>query len=105
MNVLNAVTKWISRTNGVSKPTPIRCAKCKRWDLKERITNLKTNHPELGALADRMQTMNVTEVTKEFTSRRNTRTCLLIQRYTKVLLECGSGVVAIHPYFNKLSLL
>jgi hypothetical protein len=33
--------------------------------LKQKITDIKTNHPELGALADRMQTMNVTEVTDE----------------------------------------
>ena len=33
--------------------------------LKQKMTNIKTDHPELGALADRMQTMNVTEVTSE----------------------------------------
>ena len=33
--------------------------------VKQKMTKLKTNHPELGALADRMQTMNVTEVTSE----------------------------------------
>ena len=29
------------------------------------MTKIKTDHPELGALADRMQTMKVTEVTNE----------------------------------------
>ena len=33
--------------------------------VKQKMTTLKTNHPELGALADRMLTMNVTEVTNE----------------------------------------
>ena len=34
-------------------------------NMKERMTEMKTNHPELGAMADRMQTMNVTQVTNE----------------------------------------
>lgn len=32
---------------------------------KQKIADLKTNHPELGALADKLQTMNVTQVTNE----------------------------------------
>jgi hypothetical protein len=32
---------------------------------KQKIANLKTNHPELGALADKLQTVNVTQVTNE----------------------------------------
>ena len=27
--------KWISRINGINKPRPIRCAKCKLWDWNE----------------------------------------------------------------------
>jgi hypothetical protein len=33
--------------------------------VQEKMTEIKTNHPELGTLADRMQTMNVTEATAE----------------------------------------
>ena len=33
--------------------------------VNQKMTEIKTNHPELGALADRMQTMNVTEATSE----------------------------------------
>jgi hypothetical protein len=33
--------------------------------VKEKIAQFKTNHPELGALADRMQMMNVTQVANE----------------------------------------
>lgn len=33
--------------------------------VKQKMTDMKTDHPELGALADRIQTMNVTEVTSE----------------------------------------
>jgi hypothetical protein len=32
---------------------------------KQKIANLKTNHPQLGALADKLQTVNVTQVTNE----------------------------------------
>src|SRR5687768_830511 len=32
---------------------------------KQKIADLKTNHPELGALADKVQTMNVTQATNE----------------------------------------
>ena len=34
-------------------------------NVKDRMTKIKTDHPELGALADRMQTMKLTEVTNE----------------------------------------
>ena len=33
--------------------------------VQQKMTDMKTNHPELGALADKMQTMNVTEATEE----------------------------------------
>ena len=33
--------------------------------VKQKMTDMKTDHPELGALADRMQTMKLTEVTNE----------------------------------------
>lgn len=36
--------------------------------MKERITDLKSDHPELGALADRMETMNATQVTAELST-------------------------------------
>jgi hypothetical protein len=34
-------------------------------NMQQRMDNLKSEHPELGALADKMQTMNVTQATEE----------------------------------------
>ena len=34
-------------------------------NMQQRMDNLKSEHPELSALADKMQTMNVTQATEE----------------------------------------
>lgn len=33
--------------------------------VKQKITEIEKNHPELGAMADKMQKMNVTQATEE----------------------------------------